>query len=123
MLNTSRVLLLKRQQTTLNTSAPIPIVECKLTIVQVLLYRLRNAAASLSMILLLLESVVVVAAGIHRLLLDLCELRVVRILKYRFDTAIVDKVAAGVLDVTQVHPSHVLVSDLIGGQVVICIVP
>jgi hypothetical protein len=75
------------------------------------------------MILLLLESVVVVAARIHRLLLDLCELRVVRILKHRFDSAIVDKIAAGVLDVTQVHPSHVLVSDLIGGQVVICIIP
>lgn len=119
LLNPSRILLLKWEQAVLNpSSAPIPIVERKLAIVEVLLYRLRYAA-SLSM-LLLNNRIIIVAAWVHGLLLDLCELRVIRVLKYGFHSAVVDIV--GVLSV-QVYSPHVLLPDLVSREVVICVVP
>lgn len=71
MFYTSRVLLLERQQAILDacTSINASVVKGELTIVEVLLDSLRDAAR-LSM--MLLESIVIVATRIHRLLLDLC---------------------------------------------------
>ena len=72
---------------------------------------------------LLLHRVVIVAARVHRMLLDLCKLSI-RVLKNRFNTAIVDEVLLLILDVSfEVHSSHILLPDLIGRQVLVCIVP